>query len=50
MSDHTLKVFDDDLQSLARKVAEMGGLAEKEVADSLSALATRDTELAQRVR
>jgi phosphate transport system protein len=49
MSDHTLKVFDDDLQNLARKVAEMGGLAEKEVADSLTALATRDTELAQRV-
>ena len=49
MTDHTLKVFDEDLQSLARKVAEMGGLAEKEVADSLAALAARDTDLAQRV-
>jgi phosphate transport system protein len=49
MTDHTLKVFDDELNELARKVAEMGGLAEKEVADSLAALAARDTELAQRV-
>jgi phosphate transport system protein len=49
MTDHTLKVFDDDLQTLGRKVAEMGGLAEKEVADSLAALAKRDTDLAQRV-
>jgi phosphate transport system protein len=49
MTDHTLKVFDEDLQTLGRKVAEMGGLAEREVADSLAALGKRDTELAQRV-
>ena len=49
MADHTLKVFDEELHELARKVAEMGGLAEKEVADSLAALAKRDTDLAQRV-
>jgi len=49
MTEHTLKVFDDELHELARKVAEMGGLAEKEVSDSLAALAARDTELAQRV-
>ena len=45
---HTTKAFDTDLQDLARMVAEMGGLAEKQVADSVDALAKRDTALAQR--
>jgi phosphate transport system protein len=46
---HTVKAFDTDLQELARMVAEMGGLAEKQVADAVDALARRDTTLAQRV-
>ena len=46
---HTAKAFDGDLQDLSRMVAEMGGLAEKQVADSVDALAKRDTALAQRV-
>jgi phosphate transport system protein len=46
---HTVKAFDAELQDLARMVAEMGGLAEKQVADSVDALARRDTALAQRV-
>ncbi|MBS0249386.1 MAG: phosphate signaling complex protein PhoU [Proteobacteria bacterium] len=46
---HTTKAFDVDLQDLARMVAEMGGLAEKQVADAVDALAKRDTTLAQRV-
>jgi phosphate transport system protein len=49
MSTHTLKAFDVDLEELARMVAEMGGLAEKEIADSIMALARRDLDLAQRV-
>jgi phosphate transport system protein len=49
MSTHTLKAFDVDLEELARMVAEMGGLAEKEIADSITALARRDLDLAQRV-
>ncbi len=49
MTEHTTKAFDSDLQDLARMVAEMGGLAEKLVADSVDALAKRDTVLAQRV-
>ena len=49
MTDHTAKAFDNDLQDLARMVAEMGGLAEKQVADSVDALAKRDTALAQRI-
>src|SRR2546430_7106952 len=48
ISDHTTKAFDVDLQELTRMVAEMGGLAEKQVADAVDALARRDTERAQR--
>ena len=46
---HTAKAFDVDLQDLARMVAEMGGLAEKQIAESVDALARRDAKLAQRV-
>ena len=49
MNEHTAKAFDVDLQELARMVAEMGGLAEKQIADSVDALAKRDAALAQRV-
>ncbi len=46
---HTAKAFDSDLLELARKVAEMGGLAEKQIADAVDALARRDHDLARRV-
>ena len=46
---HTAKAFDVDLQDLTRKVAEMGGLAEKEIADSVHALSRRDNDLAKKV-
>ena len=49
MSEHTTKAFDVDLQELTRKVSEMGGLAEREVADAIQALTRRDAELAKRV-
>lgn len=49
MTDHTLKSFDSDLQALAHMVAEMGGLAEKQIADSVHALVKRDTSLAQSI-
>ncbi len=48
-SDHTAKAFDTDLQEITRKVAEMGGLAERQIADALRALTDRDTDLAERV-
>ena len=47
ITDHTTKAFDIDLQELTRMVAEMGGLAEKQVADAVDALAHRDTDRAQ---
>ena len=49
MNEHTAKAFDSDLQELTRKVAEMGGLAEREIADAIQALTRRDIELAKRV-
>jgi phosphate transport system protein len=49
MNEHTVKAFDVDLQDLSRLVAEMGGLAEKQIADSVGALARRDANRAQRV-
>jgi phosphate transport system protein len=48
MSDHTTKAFDVELRELTRMVAEMGGLVEKQIADSLDALADRDSDIAQR--
>jgi phosphate transport system protein len=49
MPEHTAKAFDVDLQELSRLVAEMGGLAEKQIADAVDALASRDRAGAQRV-
>src|SRR6266705_152563 len=48
ITDHTAKAFDIDVQELTRLVAEMGGLAEKQVADAVDALAQRDADRAQR--
>src|SRR6202165_4066727 len=47
--EHTAKAFDVDLQELTRMVAEMGGLTEKQIADSVDALARRDPERAQQI-
>lgn len=33
--EHTAKAFDADLQELTRMVAEMGGLAERQITDSV---------------
>jgi len=49
MQEHTAKAFDIDLQELTRMVAEMGGLAEKQIADSVDALARRDADRAQQI-
>jgi len=37
-SEHTAKAFDSDLQELTRLVAEMGGLAERMIVESVDAL------------
>src|SRR6202790_1113012 len=46
--DHTAKAFDTDLQEITRKVAEMGGLVERPIADSVRALVARDLALGER--
>ena len=49
MSEHTAKAFDVDLQELNKNVAQMGGLTEKGIADSVDALVRLDTTLAAQV-
>jgi phosphate transport system protein len=49
MSDHTVKAYDRDLETLGRRIAEMGGIAEKMLTDAMDALAASDVALAQRV-
>ena len=39
--EHTTKAFDSELQELTRLVAEMGGLAERQIVDSVDALIRR---------
>jgi phosphate transport system protein len=49
MAEHTVKAFSEELDAITQEVARMGGLAEAAVNDSLTAVARRDTELAQQV-
>jgi phosphate transport system protein len=49
MSEHTVKAFDIELEVLGRKIAEMGGIAEKMLAEAMDALASLDTDLARGV-
>jgi phosphate transport system protein len=49
MVDHTVKAYDRELDTLARLIAEMGGIAEKMVIDAVDALANADTALAHQV-
>ena len=46
---HIVTAYDEDLSELERIVAEMGGLAEVQLADAITALTRRDPELAARV-
>jgi phosphate transport system protein len=45
MTEHTIKAFDADLQDLGRMIAEMGGLAERQISDALDALSRHDSAL-----
>jgi phosphate transport system protein len=48
-SEHTAKAFDGDLQELTRLVAEMGGLVERMIVESVDALVRRDATLGRSV-
>jgi phosphate transport system protein len=47
MADHTVKAFTEQLEALASSVAQMGGLAEAQLADAIDAIARRDTGRAE---
>jgi phosphate transport system protein len=47
--DHTVRAYDRELDTLERRIAEMGGIAEKMVIDAMDALSNADTMLAHQV-
>jgi len=47
MSEHTVRAFSEQLESLSTSVAQMGGLAETQFAESIEAIARRDMALAE---
>ena len=47
MSEHTVKAFTEQLESLAAAVSQMGGLAEAQLANAIEAIGRRDTALAE---
>jgi phosphate transport system protein len=47
MIDHTVKAFTEKLEALAAAVAQMGGMAEAQLADAVEAISRRDTALAE---
>jgi phosphate transport system protein len=47
MSDHTVRAYDKELEVLGRKIAEMGGIAEKMLSDAMDALTNFDLDLAE---
>ena len=49
MAEHTVKAFDEDITRLRGLIAEMGGLAELAIGDSMQALIGGDAELAKGV-
>jgi phosphate transport system protein len=49
MSEHIVKAFAEQLEALSSGIAQMGGLAEAQLADAVDAIARRDTSLAERV-
>lgn len=49
MSDHIVKSYDRDLEALGRRISEMGGVAEKMLAEAMEALSILDVGLARQV-
>ncbi|MGZ6013856.1 MAG: phosphate signaling complex protein PhoU, partial [Caulobacteraceae bacterium] len=49
MSEHIVKSYEDELNSLAAECARMGGLCEAQVADAVNAVVKRNQELASSV-
>ena len=49
MVDHIVRAYDKELEALERRIAEMGGIAEKMVIEAMDALASGDASLAHQV-
>jgi phosphate transport system protein len=49
LTEHTVRSFAEELRRLRDMITRMGGLAERQVADSVDALMERDTDLATEV-
>ena len=49
LTEHTHKAFDTDLQDLSRMIAEMGGLAERQIGDAIDALNRHDADLSRSI-
>jgi phosphate transport system protein len=49
MTEHIVTAYDKELEALGRKIAEMGGIAEKMVSDAMDALTALDVDLARHV-
>ena len=47
--EHTIRVYDEELDALTAELSRMGGLAEAEVTDAIRAISRRDLALAQQV-
>jgi phosphate transport system protein len=47
MNDHIVRAYDNELEVLGRKIAEMGGIAEQMLSNAMDALATLDADLAR---
>ena len=48
-SEHIIKSYDEELRKLSNTIAEMGGLAESQLAAAIDAVVKRDSELAASV-
>jgi phosphate transport system protein len=48
MNEHIVKSFDEQLESLSTKIAQMGGLAEAQLSAAVEAITKRDSSLAER--
>lgn len=49
MPEHTIKAFDTELQDIARMIAEMGALVEKQIAAAGTALMLHDVDAARHI-
>jgi phosphate transport system protein len=48
VAEHTVKSFQEELDTLSTNIAQMGGLTESQLSSALDAFTRRDSELAQR--